>query len=560
MRPDPISRRRFLGLASAGAAAATLSACGAKSYTPGGSPSSDKGKGARVLAGPPGPGPVSGGLYGGTATVAWESEANSFDPALGYNLQAWDAITSLLFTPLYEFAGQYGGAAPALAASMPVVSDGGTRYVIKLRPDAKFSNGRAIVADDYIYSWTRVLDPKLASWASSYLQPIVGADAVMGGKATTLSGVSAIDDLTLEIRLTAPTFTFLNQLAQPYAAAVPKEAVEALGNGFGTKPVGNGPFVITEYSDSDQSAAFVANKHYAWKGLPYLSGVEYHWGINAQLELLQLEKGAVELIGDGIGPSLAAQVEAEPSLKKYTDPIQLNATAWIALNCASGPLSDNRVRQALNWATDREAIANVTHGEWEAWGYPLPKELADYTRKAKPFGYDVKMAKALLSEAGVSHLQVKFLTDGSDPWADVSQIIQQQWKAVGVDLVIDTVSTTTLDTVSTTLPLRVDSFEDDYYMVQPSALDLIMPNFTSSGAYNTVSYKNPTVDSLVNKAEAQTTLAESNVYVAQIEQALVADPPGVFLFNVGFLAGRSPALHNYQYRGETGSYYDRMWI
>ncbi len=560
-----LSRRQFLGAASAGLAAAGLAACGSSS--PGAASTAGAGggghdavKAAKILSGPPGPGPVSGGYYGGTLNVGWNAEANSFDPALGYNLQAWDALTCLLFTPLYQFGGQYGGAAPALAAAMPEITDGGLRYVIPLRRDAKFSNGRAIVADDYIYSWTRVLEPKLASWASSYLAPIEGSGEVIAGKTKTLSGVRAIDDHTLEVRLAQPTFTFLNQLAQPYAAAVPKEAVESEGTGFGTHPVGCGPFVLTSYSSSDQSATFVRDKNYPWKGLPYLSAVNYHWGINSQLELLQLEKGAIQVIGDGIGPSLAAQVLAEPSLRRDTDEVKLNATAWVALNCTKGPLSDPRVRAALNWATDRASLATVTHGEWQAWGYPLPAQLADYERIAKPFGFDQKLARSLLSAAGASKLRLRFLTDGSDPWGNVSQILQQQWAEVGVSLVIDTVSTSALDTISTTVPLQTDSFADSYYMVQPSALDLIMPNFTSNGSYNSYGYKNATVDSLVARAEAQTTLAESNVYVARIEEALVKDPPGVFLFNVGFLAGRSSQLHNYQYRGETGTYYNRIWL
>ncbi len=560
-----LSRRQFLGAASLGLAAVGLAACSSSgsgaTATPGAADSRhDAAKRARVLSGPPGPGPVSGGLYGGTVDVGWNAEANSFDPALGYNLQAWDAITCLLFTPLYQFAGEYGGAAPALAAAMPEITDGGLRYVIPLRPDARFSTGRAIVADDYIYSWTRVLEPKLASWASSYLAPIEGSAEVISGKSKTLSGVRAINDHVLEIRLSQPTFTFLNQLAQPYSAAVPREVVESEGARFGTRPVGSGPFMITSYSNSDQAATFVRNKNYAWKGLPYLAGVNYHWGVNSQLELLQLEKGVIEVIGDGISPGLAAQVEAEPSLRRYTEQVKLNATAWVALNCAKGPLSDPRVRVALNWATDRTALAEVTHGEWQAWGYPLPAELVDYRRIAKPFGFDQRLARSLLSAAGVSKLRVSFLTDGGDPWTNVSQILQQQWAEIGVSLVIDTVSTSALDTISTTVPLRTDSFSDDYYMVQPSALDLIMPNFTSNGSYNSYSYKNATIDSLVTKAEAQTTLAESNLYVARIEEALVQDPPGVFLFNVGFLAGRSPQLHNYQYRGETGSYYNRMWL
>jgi peptide/nickel transport system substrate-binding protein len=288
--------------------------------------------------------------------------------------------------------------------------------------------------------------------------------------------------------------------------------------------------------------------------------VNYRWGVNEQLEMLQLEQGTVDIIGDGIGATEAAQIEAEPNLDKYVDRVQVNATAWIQLNCAKGPLSDVRVRQALNWATDREAVAKVAHGVYSAWGYPLPKTLADYTRTAKPFGYNPSLARSLLSEAGVTSLEMGFVTDGSDPWLDIVQVLQQQWAPFGFHLTIDTMSEAAYDTLTTTSPLRTQSYQDDYYMVQPSALDLIIPNFTSDGSYNYSGYSNPTIDALVTEAERQTTLAASNQSVAKIEEALVANPPAVFLCDIGFLAGRSPQLHNFQYRGETGSYYGRMWM
>jgi peptide/nickel transport system substrate-binding protein len=372
--------------------------------------------------------------------------------------------------------------------------------------------------------------------------------------------VKALDDHTVEVRLEQPTFTFLNTLAQPYMAAVPREVVEKDGAEFGTHPTSTGPFVLHSYSRSAQSATFIRNPHYAWKGLPYLGGVNYHWGVNEQLELLQLEQGNVEIIGDGIGATLAAQVQAESNLAKYADRFPVNATAWIQLNCASGPLADTRVRQALNWATDRAAVTKVAHGVYKASGYPLPSNLAEFSRTAKPFTYDPARARSLLAQAGVKKLQMGFVTDGSDPWAEIAQVLQQQWAAFGVHLTINTMSSSAYYTLTTTSPLRTQSYQDDYYMTQPSALDLIIPNFTSGGSYNYSGYKNATVDSLTTQAEQQTTLAKSNVYVAKIEEALAADPPAVFMADIGFLAGRSPKLRNFQYRGETGSYYGRMWM
>lgn len=551
-----ISRRGFLGLASATAAGAALGAW--VSADPAGA--LRRRAAATVTSGPPGPGPVRGGRYGGIVHVAWQTAPNSLDPALGYNIPAWTGLTTLLFTPLYQFDA-HGDPAPALAADMPTLTNGGRTYTIPLRKGAKFSNGRPIVAGDYVYSWTRVLTPKVGSWASTYLQPIVGSTAVTSTKSSVLSGVKALDDYTLQMTLQEPTITFLsNSLAQPYMAAVPQEAVTSLGSRFGTQPVGSGAFVVSSFSTADETVSFVPNDHFFWRGLPYLSGVQFHWGVNAQLSLLQLEKDTIQIIGTGIGPALAAEVKAKPSLNKYTETIFENASAWVALNCASGALSDARVRIALNWATDRAALSKVTHGEWTASGYPLPNHLTSYHRTAKPFGYDPGRARSLLAEAGASNLRFKFLNSGGDPWAELAELLQQQWKDVGVTLDVDTVSTVAEETIVSKKPLAVGSYSTVYYMVSATALTLIVPNWTSTGASNTGGYSNAALDKLVVKARSQTTLAESNEYVAKIEEALVADPPAVFLFDVGYLAGRSPSLHNFQYNGYTGTYYDRLWL
>ncbi len=549
------SRRAFLGVGAIGAAAVGLGACG----TSGGA-NKPTGGGAKVASGPPGPGPFSGGSYGGTVTTGWLDEANSYDPALGYNAQAWEAIACLLNTPLYMFAGSYGPAAPALAESMPEISDDRMRYVIRLRRDARFSNGRRIVADDYVYSWTRVLDPKVASWASTYLYPIKGSDKVVNGKSKTVSGLTALDDYTIEIRLSSPVFTFLNYLAQPFMAAVPAEEVERLGSRFNTNPVGTGPFMVQSYNTSDQNATFVRNPHYAWKGLPYLSGVKYTWGLNEQLELLQLQRSDIDIIGDGVGSEELAQVDAEPSLKGYVVDVTLNATSWVALNLAKAPLDNVLVRQALNWGTDRDALARVTHGLYAPSGYPLPSNLTDYHSIITPFGYDLARAKSLLSQAGMSKFSLQFLTDGESPWQDVAQLLQQQWAQLGVTLNIDTVSESAWDTITTTLPLRTESFQDIYEMVQPSALDLIIPCYTTGGGYNTVSYSSKQLDDLVTQAQDQTSLTASNRYVAQIEKVLADDAAAVFLFDVRYPVGRNPSLQNFQYQGYTGTRYERLWL
>lgn len=551
----PVTRRRFLGGGALGLAAAGLAACGGKS-----TPSTATSGGARVAAGPPGPGPFSGGRYGGTVTTGWLDEANTYDPAIAWNDQGWTAISCVLNTPLYMFGTQFGDLQPALAAALPTISDDGRRYLIKLKPGLRFSDGSAVTAADFVYAWTRVLDPKVASWASGYLLPIEGASAVASGKAKVVTGLSALDDTTLQVTLTTPTFAFLNYLAEPFMAPVPEAAVGRLGKKFHTHPVGTGPFVVDSYSTSDQKATFVRNPHYAWKGLPYLDGLTFTWGLNDNLALLQLQKHSIEVVGDGFGSDVLPQVTSTPGLQRYLQWQPENSTVWIALNVAKPELSDPRVRQALNWAVDRAALAEVSHGTWKPSGYPLPNTLADFHHTATPFGHDVARARSLLAAAGVHGLEVGFLTDGESPWSDTMQLLQQQWHAVDVTFKIDTVSESAWSTETTTVPLKIDSFQDNYYMDQPSALDMIIPNFSTGGSYNTNGYSNKAIDALIAEAQAQTSLAASNTYVARIEQQLVADPPGVFLADVSFPAGRSPDLHNFQYQAYFGPRYERLWL
>jgi ABC-type transport system substrate-binding protein len=291
----PLDRRGFLRLTGAagtlGAMGATGPLLAACSSTSGGHITGGR-TGTRIKEYVPGPQPVSGGRYGGTVKVAWTDPPNSFDPALGENLTAWDCLTELVyFGSLMAYDKQFGGPVPNLAAGPPLISKDGKTLTFKIRPDVKFHNGRTIVAADFKYAWERMLDPKMQSWGASYLSSVVGASAVMGGKTKKLDGVETQGDSTLIVHLTAPDFTILNALTQPITAPVPSEEVARLGKNFGQTPVGYGPFKIVSYDSAAQTARFEKNPDYFYPGLPYLSAVEYHWGIDEQIQLLQLEHG-----------------------------------------------------------------------------------------------------------------------------------------------------------------------------------------------------------------------------------------------------------------------------
>lgn len=547
-----LSRRDLLQVAGTGVAGLYITACGGSDSKVPGSGSA----GGEVQTGIPGP-KSTGGQRGGRLLVAWESEADSYDPAIGYSLQAWDAQCCLLNAPLLVFGEKGSAPVPNAAAAMPETNAGGTEYTIKLRPGVKFHNGRAVTADDYKYTWERLLDPKLASWAGSYLYAVEGAEAMGAGKTKRLKGVKVVDERTLVVQLTQSDATFLNLLASPYMAALPKEEVERHGDDFSKNFVGTGPFKLTEYDGRNQRSVFERNADYLWKGLPYLDAVEYRWGIEPQLQLLQLKAGKIDALGSGVGASQVSKVNAQPSLKPYVQPVALQAVRWVALNVERAPLDNVRVRQAINWAVDREQLGRVTFGESEPWGAAFPKNLPDYERTTEPYGHDPEKAKALLAEAGVDRPSFEFLTNGEDPWPKLAQIMQQQLADVGIEMKIRTVGSSAFDAIIA--KGDTDAFQSHWYMVQPTALDIINTNYISGGSSNFNNYSNAEVDKLAAQAGAALDEEARNEIIATIEDRITQDAPGLFLASLNFILGRSPELENFHYNPIYGAYYDRLW-
>jgi len=561
-----IDRRGFLRLTGAagavGAAGPLLAACSS-----GGSGTTPSGKtGIRISEHVPGPQPVSGGRRGGTVKVAWVDPPDSFDPAIGENLTAWDCLTELVFFGgLMAYDGQFGGPAPNLAAAPPAISQDGTVLTFRLRPDIKYHNGRPVVAGDFKYAFERTLNPKTQSWGASYLASIVGASAITSGKTTKLEGVEVRGDTTLVMHLTAPDFTILNALTLPIAAPVPSEEVAKLGKAWGHKPVGYGPFEIVSYDSAAQTARFERNPHYFYAGLPYLDAVEYRWGVDPQIELLQLQHGDIDLIGDGIPASSAAQVLASPTLKPLAHLTSSPGNIYFTMYPTGVPAFGSKlVRQAMNWAIDKKAVGKITYGTAAPWGAPFPSHLADFTPTFQPYGYDPKRAKQLLAQAGYKHGFSFTLTVASDPpFPAIAQVVQQQLGAVGVHVTLNQVGSNalySLEYAEQRGSKKLQMSTDLWYMVQPTAADEVDALYVTKASSNYNGYSNPQVDKLAKQAAADFSPVARNKLYAQIQQLVGEDAPYIFLASTDFLAGVSHRVQNYHYRAETYSYYDRMWV
>ncbi len=367
---------------------------------------------------------------GGDIVVTYKDDIATLDPAIGYDWQNWSMIKSL-FARLMDYKPGTSELIPSLAESFTVSPDGLT-YTFKLRPGVKFSNGREVVASDVKYSIERAVNPKTQGPGAGFFGAIVGQAEMAAGTAETMPGIETPDDHTVVFKLSRPDATFLHVLAINFSSIVPKEAVEAAAGDFGKKPVGSGAFILKDWTIG-QKLEFVRNPDYFVKNVPHIDSFKVEVGQEPLVALLRLQKGEVDIAGDGIPPAKFLEMSKGPdAADMIVDGEQLQ-TGYITLNTKVPPLDDVKVRQALNMAINKERLTRIVNGRATPANQPLPPLMPGYDKSFTGYAYDPEKAKALLAEAGhPDGFSTVLYSTNTDPQPRIAQAIQQDLAAIGV--------------------------------------------------------------------------------------------------------------------------------
>ncbi len=375
---------------------------------------------------------------GGSITITYKDDVATLDPAIGYDWQNWSMIKSL-FDGLMDYIPGTTELRPGLAEAYEI-SDDGLTYTFRLRPGVLFHNGREMTAEDVKYSLDRVTDDSTLSPGAGFFSAIEGFDAAMSGETEGLSGVTAVDPLTVQIKLSRPDATFLHVMALNFASVVPREAVEAAGGDFGRQPVGTGAFRLAEWT-TGQRLVFEKNPDYWREGVPYLDQIVFEVGQEPVVALLRLQNGEVDLVGDGIPPAKFQEVMSDPAqAERVVQGGQLH-TGYLTMNVTLPPFDNPAVRQAVNMAINKDRIIQVINGRAVPANQPLPPSMPGYTEGHEGYGYDPEAAKALLAEAGFADgFATELYVMNTDPNPRIAQAIQQDLAAIGIDASIQSLA------------------------------------------------------------------------------------------------------------------------
>jgi oligopeptide transport system substrate-binding protein len=289
-------------------------------------------------------------------------------------------------------------------AESHAVSDDGLTYTFKIRPDAKYATGNKVVADDFVASWKRALNPNRSSPMVSFMQHIEGFQDYLDKKSEDL-GISAVDEATVEVTIVEPYNFFLSYMASFVWSVIDPAVLEAEGEeGFVLADAGTGPWRFTEFDASTQ-LVMEPNPNYYGGNSPSLAKIVWPFvtGPEADSTALSMYKQDEAASAD-VPLSLKSSVEKDPDLSEQLIQIQPSgSTRSVAMDFNSEPFNDVRVRRAFAMAIDRERWANEI---WEGTYLPsssfTPPVVNVLNEYEPPDGidFDADQAKQLLEDAG----------------------------------------------------------------------------------------------------------------------------------------------------------------
>ncbi len=473
---------------------------------------------------------------------------------------------------------------PAAAEKWEANADA-TVWTFHLDKNDKFADGSPVTANDFIYAWDRIVNPKTintitkkvdASIIGYHLQAVNGYNDVVDGRATQMSGLKAVDDNTLQVTLSYPFGDFEYVVAHPALAPVQQKYVEGGVDYNGTKvafgdmPQGNGPFKMVEPWKHGQYVKVVRNDVY-YGERPYIDGVDFRTFKDSDTAYLEFEAGNLDFTQIGTGKIKDALAKYGESKNGYT----ANPGKQVLLGAENGIYSivintkkftNKDLRRAISLALNRQAIADaVFQGTRNPADNIVPPSIAGYEKGGWPDArYDVAAAKQALVAAGfpggkgAPDIQLQYNADNSDH-QKVMELVQADLKAIGLNAPL--ASTPDFPTYLKEWhagkgQIGRIGWQADYPIID----DFLFPLFGSTSSDNYSGYSSPAVDKGIQDARKITDRAARLKAYDDVNKVIAADVPEapLLFYRHNFVA--SSRVHDLTYSAQDLADFTKVWL
>ncbi len=471
---------------------------------------------------------VSVPRYGGTYHKALWQEPLTLDPAFLTDVYA-TSVAQQVFDGLVQFDVNLN-VVPSIAKSWEASRDG-LVWSFYLRQGVKFHHGREVHADDFVYTFTRILDPRTVSPRAWLFERVQGAAKFRAGEADHVEGLQALDAYTLQITLSQPYAPFITLLGMAQAQVVPPEEVQRLGAEFGRRPIGAGPFRFVNWVAGEE-ITLEANEAY-YEGRPFLDHLHYRIMTNYQNILVEFAKGVLEDVDLTLTSQEGTPLSRDPRFRFVRKPLLTTAFLW--LNTGQGPLSKREVRQAINHAIDRETMISTIrqNRHVQARGI-LPLGMPGYRPDLAGYAYDLSRARQLLAEAGYPEgedLPPLELWTSSKNTAVLQEheAIKRDLERLGIRVELFMAENWKQYTTEVLGKRPGAMYRYSWFADFPDPDNFLFSLFHSQSPDNYANYSNPTVDRLLEQARSEGDYLKRIGLYRQAEELIMADAPVVNL-------------------------------
>ncbi|HEX8966777.1 MAG TPA: ABC transporter substrate-binding protein [Chloroflexota bacterium] len=548
MRPSPLSRRQFLGLAGLAAGMGLLSACGpaaptaaptlaptsaaaAKPTTAAAAPTTAaaaKPTTAPAAAPTTAPATKPGATLANTLTFLFAGDTDRLDPPAMTSQEGFIATTAL-YEGLVRYKSGSTDVEPALAEKWDISPDG-MQYVFHLKPGVKFHDGSPMNAQAVAFSFDRIVnkDNPLFQDAQGDYGGFPYIDTYVSNVVTR---VEATGDLDVQFTLNRKFSPLLSNLAIPPAFVISMEALKKYGKGINENPVGTGPFKFVEWKKDDHITVDAYDGY--WGPKPKLQRIVFQPVPESSVRTLKIQNGEADVTW-AIDPKDVPGLKGQANTDVLEQP-GLNVS-MAEFNLNKPEFQKKALRQAMNYAINRQELADKLYSGagTPAVGVLPPTSWAFNSDLIKGYPFDASKAQALLKDAGYNGetltLDTYTIARGYNPQGSkLAEAIQQYLDTVGVKTQIQTGEWTQYraDRRAGKLNLAFGGWQAD--TGDPENFLGVFFHSSNKGATNTSFYGTPEVDQLLNQANEETDVARRKELFNQAEKQIVDDAPWLFI-------------------------------